>query len=74
MTIQTAQSNDDIIFWQSAEDGNGDYLTPEPAILLCQYSDTIEIVQDNKSILVSRTKKNVGELIKALKQIHAELS
>ena len=72
MTVKTTASSEDMVMWQQMKDENGDYMMPEPAIFIRIYSDVISLEQENNSINVSRDKKNVNELIKALKAALAD--
>ena len=65
MTIHRTTSNDDLVLYQLANDSE----MAEPAILLKDFSDCIELVQDEGSIIVGKSKANINELIKALKLI-----
>jgi hypothetical protein len=66
MSIEKVASNDDFVLWQIMDDE--DSPLPEPAILIREYSDTICLVQDDKEILLNNNRKNLNQLIKALKE------
>ncbi len=54
-----------VVMWQTQEDG-----APEPAILIERYSTSFTIQQEDNRI--SMNYESIPELIKILKQAHAE--
>lgn len=60
-------SNDGVVIWQV--ENSIDEPIPEPALLIKDFSDVIEIAQGDESILISRNVKNLNQIIKELQRI-----
>ena len=65
MTIHAIHSEESAVFWQIVEDVE----TEEAAVLLKRYADVIELRQNGSEIIFNANRKNINELIKALKLI-----
>ena len=63
--IKKANDHDDTFIWQNTYDE--DSPNSEPAILVQSFSDIITICQEGREILINKNKKNVNEIITALK-------
>lgn len=60
-------NNGGTIIWQV--ENSIDESIPEPALLIKDFGDVIEIAQGDESILISRNVKNLNQIIKELQRI-----
>lgn len=65
MTVQIVQSNEDVIMWQCQR--SEDEPISEPAILIMEYSDVITLKQGDSEVLITKSRKNLLELSKIIK-------